>query len=56
VGGGGGLGLVPEDVPGVPTTAWLRVMRGTPMMEPFTPGWCGVLLTWCSPSHLEARL
>ncbi|KAF5840442.1 hypothetical protein DUNSADRAFT_16675, partial [Dunaliella salina] len=27
-----------EDVPGVPCTAWVRVTRGTPPTEPFTPG------------------
>eukprot|EP00983_Pelagomonas_calceolata_P081433 1155570-Pelagomonas_calceolata.AAC.1 len=26
-----------EDVPGVPCTAWVRVSRGTPPAEPFTP-------------------
>lgn len=27
-----------EDVPGVPCAAWVRVTRGTPPAEPFTPG------------------
>jgi hypothetical protein len=27
-----------EDVPGVPQAAWLKVARGTPPMEPYSPG------------------
>ncbi len=38
-GGASGKGLgANEDVPGVPTQAWLRVARGIPPAEPFTPG------------------
>jgi hypothetical protein len=27
-----------EDIPGVPTAAWVRVQRGVPPADPYTPG------------------
>lgn len=36
VGAGVGVGL--EDIPGVPNEAWVRVQRGVPPADPYTPG------------------
>ena len=34
----GGRGASNEDIPGVPTDAWVRVQRGTPPADPYSPG------------------
>jgi hypothetical protein len=36
----GGRARELEDAPGVPQQAWIRVAKGVPPAEPFTPGKC----------------
>lgn len=36
--GGVGAGVGLEDIPGVPSEAWVRVQRGVPPADPYTPG------------------
>eukprot|EP00878_Enallax_costatus_P034475 GHUV01038227.1.p1 GENE.GHUV01038227.1~~GHUV01038227.1.p1 ORF type:complete len:320 (+),score=114.50 GHUV01038227.1:447-1406(+) len=37
-GAGVGAGVGLEDIPGVPSEAWVRVQRGVPPADPYTPG------------------
>lgn len=43
VSAGVGVGAGLEDIPGVPSEAWVRVQRGVPPADPYTPGDTG---TW----------